>query len=65
MKPFQFFIYRSSPMPPELGIALFGIKPRMIGITYEKNNIVGVFGVENTITIWLWKYWKKIIWIKK
>lgn len=52
-------------MPPELGIALFGIKPRMIGITYEKNNIVGVFGVENTITIWLWKYWKKIIWIKK
>ena len=57
IKPFKLFIYDSCKgIPPELAMALYGVKPRIVGITYDKQFMVDKFGESNILIIYIWKW---------
>ena len=38
-------------------------KTRMIGIKLVKNQIPGKVGIQNTIVIYYWKWWRRFDWV--
>ena len=49
-------------MPPELAIVLFGIHPRQIGMTFERERVPARVGVLKKLTLYLWKYYRVFAW---
>jgi len=51
-------------MPPELAMALFGIKPRIIGFALERELIPNCFGTRCKLHVYLWKYYRLFAWVR-